>query len=65
MFALLMQQKRALRRVTLEGLAATLGLGPGGHAHLSKIERGLHLPSFPLALAIAQALDMDLEVFTP
>lgn len=64
MFSLLMAQKRASRGVTLEGLATTLGLGAGGHAHLSKIERGKHLPSFPLGLAICEALDMDLEVFT-
>ena len=65
MFATLMAHRRRVRKVTLSGLARDIGLGEGGHSHLSRIERGLLVPSFPLGLVIASALEMDLEALKP
>jgi transcriptional regulator with XRE-family HTH domain len=49
---------RNARRLTLAGLAARVGLDKG---YLSKVERGLKVPSIATVLKIAQALDIPVS----
>lgn len=59
MFAALMSQHRKARLLSYRGLASATTVG---HGHLWKIERGLVVPSFPLAVRIGRVLGMDLAV---
>lgn len=59
MFAALMSQHRRLRGLSYRGLATATSVG---HGHLWKIERGLVVPSFPLAVHLGRVLRMDLAV---
>ena len=62
MFATLMGMARFDAGVSLRTLAEELTLGPGAHSYLSRIERGVLVPSFPMAVHISRALKMDLAI---
>ena len=62
MFATMMDMARFDAGVTLRALAEYLTLGEGAHSYLSRIERGILVPSFPMAVHIARALKMDLTI---
>jgi DNA-binding XRE family transcriptional regulator len=59
MFAALMSQHRRLAGLSYRGLASVTAVG---HGHLWKIEKGLVVPSFPLAVKLGRVLGMDLAV---
>ena len=62
-FRVLMEAHRLERGVTLAELAVKIGLSARDTGHLSRIERGLVVPSFDRAVAIAQALGISMEEF--
>ena len=62
LFSTAMKMKRRAMQLTLAELADQVGLGNGGHSHLSRIERGIITPRLDLAVQIAKMLDIDLEV---
>lgn len=53
---------RTAKGVSLRDLAHATGINRG---HLSRIERGIHVPSARLVEAIATALAVDIEAIAP
>jgi transcriptional regulator with XRE-family HTH domain len=62
-FRVLMEAHRLERGVTLAELAVKIGLSHRDTGYLSRVERGLVVPSFDRAVAIAQALGISMEEF--